>query len=101
MSELEHSVWLHRACGEVVNPLQEPDALPGGGKPICFRCNRTIRLEDAVEYVPAEQLRGAVDALEQIARVLDRGTADERKLATINRLVHAALASPSSASGRP
>lgn len=41
-----------------------------------------------------KQLEGAVATLTTISEVLDRGTADERKLATIRRLVNAALASP-------
>lgn len=44
------------------------------------------------------QLQAAVRALESIGRVLERGTADSRKLATIRRLVDAAL--PSNPGGR-
>lgn len=44
---------------------------------------------ESVEVVPSTNTPGAVETLDAIARVLDRGTADERKLATITRLVNA------------
>jgi hypothetical protein len=45
-------------------------------------------------FVPASQLASAVETLDQIDRVLDRGIPDERKLATIRRLVDGTLALP-------
>lgn len=50
---------------------------------------------EVVEYVPADQSRGAVGALDSIAEVLDRGIPDDRKLATVVRLVHAARSTTS------
>jgi len=62
----------------------------------CWACAGTGKIADRRR--PDPQLAGAVNALDTIARVLDRGVSDDRKLATITRLMHEAR--PSTARGQ-